>query len=423
MEFKNIEVYNLMIDSINEDIDKMLLVEQSITGCMDNAATNYDPTATIACPNCCRFAVKYSKTSKGGPKDEEEELIRISKEYEGELHYKIDPTYDPRKIVKKGSTEVAGLIEKIKVNPDYFPKGNWARIYALSRQPKAKGIILKAGPWAGRLVTRPVANMLIKAKRVVGLKAAIRKPARGNNKTPGFCWCYDLLKGYIEDEPFCAASGANSQCKAGVKSEIKKEVEDYHRKGLTGKGERLDKAWDRCNKVTWSYALFDKVEREDTAAACKSFKSHLTNVDSAGDQLGGLLGKYFRIKGKKWEPGVSKGGGDSVASKLAKYQEIEVKFVTRDVIPEKRGTTTHCTASDGCQDFMKNRTYVFKEITAQNDKTSLSLTTSDGKKAIMSFQTAEKDRANEGDILFKDSNGKSLSVSAPWNGRIVRLTR
>ena len=294
MKFDNINVYNNIINSLTEEIDKLL------------KSPIQEQTPPIQ---------PSDEYSSGGYDDDisDEDQIKqrqAGKEWEDPLLYASSKWDTSDELSDSELKSLANPLSAVKLTAN-----DWKGLEQMSTRDAIVGLRLEHPDHKGKIVL----SAKIKKIEVFGKpllewlltwKAAqtIKLPTGISSKTPGYCHCAAMVNKYDPNE-----NGDWSEIKRNMRAEADAESE------VAGKAIR--KSFNGCVQA-FGNNLKNKSKRDKITLDCDTYEEFLTDMKSMTSKIGGLLSQFYRIKNQQGE---NKAGGRSLGARLATYNKIVFK--------------------------------------------------------------------------------------------------
>jgi|7_EtaG_2_1085326.scaffolds.fasta_scaffold10641_3 hypothetical protein len=307
MKFNDINVYNNIINSLTEEIDKLLkrpLHEQILPS--------------------TEFAGDMYGDDEGSDEDKLNQR-KASKEWTDPLLYASSKWDTADELSDSELKSLANPLSVVKLTAN-----DWKALEQMSTREAIVGFRLEHADHKGKIVL----SAKIKKIKVFGKpllewlltwKAArtIKTPTGISSKTPGYCHCAAMVNKYDH-----TGMGVWSEIKNNMKAEAKGESK------VAGKA--IKKSFNDCVKA-FGDNLKNKNNRDKITLDCDTYEEFLVDMKSMSSKIGGLLGQFYRIKNQKEQ---NKSGGRGVGARLAAYK----------LITFKNTSGTNKQASDGATD-------------------------------------------------------------------------
>jgi len=271
------------------------------------------------------------------------------------------------------------------------------------------GYVIVGGKYAKKVLAAPVVGAY-KVYQLTTGKTKIKNPFK-RKVNPDICNCIAFAKKYT---PVMADCTNVKECHKTFKKALNNEIATLseHEGKIAD-----DYARDCINN--YAKIIFNFTERDDPSiiSGCRTFKVMLDDAATVANDLGSLLGKYFRIK-NQIDPNRNK-KTNSVAEKLVLYEEITISF---DPDPT---TPSNIPATPDCNSFVKSLTNSekFKVMSASNKNVGKTVELKiGGKYCLMTFNNADRGIENGGSIKWIDVGTKEIMCAiTSWKGKITNL--
>ena len=269
------------------------------------------------------------------------------------------------------------------------------------------GYVIVGGKYAGKVLAAPVVGAY-KVYQLTTGQTKLKNPFK-RKVDPDICNCIAFVKKYTSDPSDCLNIPA---CHQTFKNAIKAEIVT-----LSGHEGKIADDYARDCRNNHAKIIFDYTKRDEFNQGCREFKVMLDDADTVANDLGSLLGKYFRIKNQR-DPNKNK-KSNSVAEKLIQYEEITIEFNPNPAAPANDSINVDCMTHGKSL----SNTEKFKVMSASNKNEGKTVELLiDGKHCLMTFQNDDRGIQNGGTIKWIDKTTKDVKCTiVNWKGKITNL--
>ena len=397
MKFNDINVYNNIINSLTEEIDKLLqrpLHEQILP------------------------STEFGDDKYGDDDLSDEEKIKqrqAGKEWKSPLLYASSKWDTADELSDSELKSLANPLSVVKLTAN-----DWKSLEQMStvdaivgfrlEHPDHKGkIVLSAKIKKVKVFGKPLLEWLLtwKAARTIKLPTGI------SSKTPGYCHCAAMVNKYDHTE-----TGNWTDIKNNMKAEADSESE------VAGKA--IKKSFNDCVKA-FGDNLKSKKKRDKITLDCDTYEEFLTDMKKMSSKIGGLLGQFYRIKNQEER---TQAGGRGLGARLAAYGKIGFKNTS--------GTDKQASdGSDCCMDNWPDGAEIefkptgsvgggegntVKGVLTGSIKLNSSGSPGNTSVVLITFQKGARTQNQNITLKFRDSSGVKTGMDLAVTGHITTLS-
>ena len=415
MNFEKLEVYTGIIDSLNEEIDKLIGYPRP----MSEQDVIIDPTMTAGTYS---HDIKSDEDKRKGrvvtKRTRKYPLIQNDEVKDGAGNPTWDKSEEMTPPELKTLLDPAGMppystLRKLTVN-------DWKSIEQMNTRANIIGFFMEHPDFKDRVALKETMKKIKFRNPFTGkdidllsflvyfkLKQMVKLPVLVSAKTPGYCHCLKLANKFTYN-PADNWNKIKSNLYADMDSESKATAD------------RVKKIFKNCG-ASFGNKIKVKSNRDKIGKDCGRFGDFLSDMESTLSSIEGMLSKYFRIKNKSKQ---MKGGNRSTAAKLAIYKKILFMNTGADAQPSDDA------GGNCCMDHIPNGTTIKFKPTGSvggDDSTTIKATLhgSPGllgstEYVLVKFDNASRESQHI-EIKFRASDGTRTGKNLAVSGKITDL--